>query len=171
MKTFKLLFLAGAILEASPVTITTVLTSQQYQTAILGGADQATFLASFEGIDRGTKVISFSLTPQGPNWVLTATVELADTPPTPPAPPVIPPPPPVTTPPVVTTPEVPNPPVVVPPPSDEGGGPIGGGGTPPPPSNGGGGTTVPEIDPGACLNALALLTGGVLVIRGRRKTR
>jgi hypothetical protein len=31
--------------------------------------------------------------------------------------------------------------------------------------------TVPEIDPGSGINALALLAAGVVVFRGRRKNR
>jgi len=39
----------------------------------------------------------------------------------------------------------------------------------PPPSSGGGGTPVPEIDPAAGMSALTLLSGTLLVIRGRRR--
>lgn len=53
---------------------------------------------------------------------------------------------------------------LVPPGSLGGGG--GGGSTPPPPT-----VTAPEIDPASAASGLALLVGGVLVLRGRKPLR
>jgi hypothetical protein len=75
------LLLAGVMVQASPIVITTVITGQQYRTANMGGADPATFLNAFGGIVPGTPFKHFSLTQKGPNWIMSAEVDEFDAPP------------------------------------------------------------------------------------------
>lgn len=95
-----ILLASGGCMLASQITVYTVISEAQYETHLLGGADEATFVAELFGvpITDPPGFCCFSAIEQPPNWLITATLTIQDAPPAAPPyqPPVVPSTPPAT---------------------------------------------------------------------------
>lgn len=113
MKTLLILLWSAGSMLASQITVYTVISEAQYETHLLGVADEATFVAELFGVPISDPLgfCCFSAVEQPPNWLITATLTIQDAPPAAPPyqPPFVPPTPPVfPEPPVESVPSVPE---------------------------------------------------------------
>lgn len=106
-----ILLASGGCMLASQITVYTVISESQYETHLLGGADEATFVAELFGVPITDPLgfCCFSAVEQPPNWLITATLTIQDAPLA--APPYQPPVVPSTPPPPPFVPELPTEPV------------------------------------------------------------